>query len=179
MKISILKRTLKTKIIKFYTKKHLYIIGILYLSLVFMCSCTSKTDVTNTSETSSVTKTKAIMSDTTTPLENTEIQDLLIDFDDKTYIDIAPEYITESDEDVTLKSGSNYTLKGTLTNKRIRIERGASPDTKLTLKNFNATSNKDSIILADDDCNVHIELADDSINEMTLTNVDKTKSISI
>ena len=176
MKISILKRTLKTKIIKFYTKKHLYIIGILYLSLVFMCSCTSKTDVTNTSETSSVTKTKAIMSDTTTPLENTEIQDLLIDFDDNTYVDIAPDYITESDEDVTLKSGSNYTLKGTLTNKRIRIERGASPDTKLTLKNFNATSNKDSIILADDDCNVHIELADDSINEMTLTNVDKTKN---
>ena len=175
MKNNILKQVLGTKETKVSLKKHFCRMKFLILLFVFMCSCNNKNDKINIVETSITATDETIISDTPTSLENVEAQNLIIDFDNNDFKGLAPDFIDEYAEDIILKSGMNYTLKGALTNKRIRIESGSSPDIKLTFNDFKATSNKDSVILVADDCNAHVELADDSINELTLADVDTTK----
>lgn len=120
-----------------------------------------------------MTETEVI--ETNPPIEYFDIPSYTLNFNDSTPYDDADGFISEDEENVVLKSGANYTLKGTLNNKRIRVVEGNMPEIFITLDGFNVKGSIDSLILIVDNCVASIELADKSSNVIAISDVDQSK----
>lgn len=104
-----------------------------------------------------------------------DIAALTINFDEKVVPDGAENLISEDEENVTIKAGGIYVLKGTLKNKRIKIVEGTGKNVQIVLNGFKMETDKDSAILLSDNCLAQIFLAEGSINEISVKKDPKVK----
>lgn len=98
-----------------------------------------------------------------------EIAAITIDFDKETVPKGWESLIRDDGENIIIKSGGIYRLTGTLTNKRIWIEKGLGERTQLVLDGLNINTDKFSAIRVVDDVIAQIFLADGSENEINLS----------
>ena len=107
-----------------------------------------------------------------------DVAALTVDFDKDTFPNSADDLVRDDGENIVIKSGGIYLLKGTLNNKRIVIEKGVGERVQLVLNGLKINSNKDEAIFINKDCLAHIHLAKGSENEITaiLANVNNGKS---
>ena len=92
-----------------------------------------------------------------------------INFDEKNVPDNAADSVSEDDENVILKSGGIYVLKGTLKDKRIKVGEGLGERVEIVLDGFVYDGNKDCVIYSPDkNCKVLIFLTDGSDNVINL-----------
>ena len=105
-----------------------------------------------------------------------DVAAIKINFDEKVVPDGAENLISEDEENVTIKAGGIYVLKGTLKNKRIKIVDGVGGKTQLVFDGLKLDTNKDSAIFSTDKCLTQIFLANDSINEINVTKDPQKKS---
>lgn len=95
--------------------------------------------------------------------------EITINFDEKNVPDDANGMVNEDDENVILKAGGIYLLKGTLKNKRVKVEKDQGERTEITLDGFNFVGDKDCVIYSPEKENkVLLFLADGSENNITL-----------
>lgn len=107
--------------------------------------------------------------------EYDSIAALTINFDEKTVPDGAEELISDDGENVIIKSGGIYVLKGTLNNKRIKIENGIGPRVQIVLDGVKINTDKESAISIADGCIAQIFLASGSENEINIKEVSGSK----
>ena len=96
-----------------------------------------------------------------------DVAALTVDFDKDTFPNSADDLVRDDGENIVIKSGGIYLLKGTLNNKRIVIEKGVGERVQLVLNGLKINSNKDEAIFINKDCLAHIHLAKGSENEIT------------
>lgn len=97
-----------------------------------------------------------------------DVAALKINFDERNVPEGSEDLISEDNENVIIKSGGIYLLKGTLKNKRIKIVKGIGERTQLVLDGFKAETDKENVIYSTEECLTQIFLADGSVNEITL-----------
>ena len=107
-----------------------------------------------------------------------DVAALTVDFDKDTFPNSADDLVRDDGENIVIKSGGIYLLKGTLNNKRIVIEKGVGERVQLVLNGLKINSNKDEAIFINKDCLAHIHLAKESENVITAipANVNNGKS---
>ena len=91
---------------------------------------------------------------------------LTIDFDGVIIPKGGEDNVRESGDDIVITSGGIYVLKGTLNDKRIRVEKGLGPMTQIVLDGVKINTDKESAILTPKDCITQIHLAKGSVNEI-------------
>lgn len=92
-----------------------------------------------------------------------------INFDEKNVPDNAFDSVSEDDENIILKSGGIYVLKGTLKDKRIKVGEGLGERVEIVLDGFVYDGSKDCVIYSPDkNCKVLIFLTDGSDNVINL-----------
>ena len=92
-----------------------------------------------------------------------------INFDEKNILDNAFDSVSEDDENVILKSGGIYVLKGTLKNKRVKVGEGLGERVEIVLDGFTYDGNNDCVIYSSDkNCKVLIFFTDGSDNVINL-----------
>ena len=92
-----------------------------------------------------------------------------INFDEKNIPDNAFDSVSEDDGNVILKSGGIYVLRGTLKEKRIKVEEGPGERVEIVLDSFSYNGDTDCVIYSPDKkCKVLIFLADGSDNVINL-----------
>lgn len=92
-----------------------------------------------------------------------------INFDEKNVPDNAADSVSEDDENVILKSGGIYVLRGTLKEKRIKVEEGPDERVEIVLDSFIYNGDKDCVIYSPDKkCKMLIFLANGSDNVINL-----------
>ena len=92
-----------------------------------------------------------------------------INFDEKNVPDGAESVVSEDAENVILKSGGIYALKGTLRDKRIKVEKGMGERIEIVLDGFKYEGEMDCPIYSPDkECRVLVFLAGGSDNVINL-----------
>lgn len=98
-----------------------------------------------------------------------EMAAAIIDFDKEIARDSAGNLVSDDGENISIKSGGIYILKGTLKDKRIKIVKGVGERIQLILDGLKVNTNKESAILTSKDCITQIHLAKGSVNEISST----------
>ena len=152
---------------------------LIFILIVLSTSCSQSDNVVkNDHET---LNSETLMSETTS-LVNSVSYDVLdlepeydddaaikINFDEKNVPDNAADSVSEDDENVILKSGGIYVIKGTLKEKRIKVGEGLGERVEIVLDGFAYDGNKDCVIYSPDKkCKVLIFLTDGSDNVINL-----------
>ena len=95
-----------------------------------------------------------------------DVAALTIDFDGDIIPKGGEDNVRESGDDIVITSGGIYVLKGTLNNKRIRVEKGLGPMTQIVLNGVKINTDKESAIYTEKGCITQIHLAKGSVNEI-------------
>lgn len=103
---------------------------------------------------------------------------LTIDFDGTIIPEGGQDNVRESGDDIVITSGGIYVLKGTLNNKRVRVEKGLGPMTQIVLNGVKINTDKESAILTPKDCITQIHLAKGSVNEINSTSNESSSKAS-
>lgn len=152
---------------------------VIFTLIVFATSCKQSDSVVKKDYESLNSETLMLE---TTSVENSAIYDVLdlepeydadaaikINFDEKNIPDNAADSVSEDDENVILKSGGIYVLKGTLKDKRVKIGEGQGERVEIVLDSFIYNGDKDCVIYSPDKkCKMLIFLANGSDNVINL-----------
>ena len=103
---------------------------------------------------------------------------LTIDFDGTIIPEGGQDNVRESGDDIVITSGGIYVLKGTLNNKRVRVEKGLGPMTQIVLNGVKINTDKESAILTPKECITQIHLAKGSVNEINSTSNEASSKAS-
>lgn len=108
-----------------------------------------------------------------------DVSALTIDFDKNVPMQSYNNLVRDDGENIVIKSGGIYLLKGTLQNKRIVVEKGIGERIQLVLDGLKINSNKDDVIFINKECIAQIHLAKGSENEINVIPANKNNEKSL